>query len=203
MRDLLYDLSRPLRAIVKRWGPSRLKQAAWHAEYKRGRHVHGLRGLQRSRICDVIERYAGGGDVLDLGCGDGHVGLGLHPEKYHTYAGVDISEIGVREAVAKCQAVGEGRSEKNTFCAADISTYRPGHPVDIVLFKDSLYYVNRLEMLRVLSELQTFLKPSGVFIVEMDDVKRHGWIRDLIRQHFRVLEDSEDLQGDWMQLVFR
>src|ERR1041384_6107808 len=77
---MLFTVGKPFRAAAKRWGTRWLKSLAWRAEYRRGQHLHALTGPTRSRICDLLERYANGGDIMDLGCSDGHVGLGLDPE---------------------------------------------------------------------------------------------------------------------------
>ena len=201
--DLLFLLARPYRAIVKRWGPTWLKSMVWHQEFKRGQFLHDLKSIGRSRICNDIERYSNNGDILDLGCSDGHVGLGLELEKYNKYIGVDISEIGIREAFEKCRLSGKERSEKNSFHVGDISKYTPSSKFNVIMFKDSLYYINRLNIIKVLKRNQQYLMPNGVFIVEMDNIRRHEWIRDLIRTNFTVIEDNEETVKDFMVLIFR
>jgi SAM-dependent methyltransferase len=154
-------------------------------------------------LCDVVERYARGGDVLDLGCADGHVGLGLRPDRYSRYTGVDISDVAVAAAYELLRSVAPERESTNRFVACDVGTYVPDAAVDVVVFKDSLYYFPRPQLEAVLRHYQAFLKPGGAFVVEMDDIGRHHWIRDLIRQRFEVLEDHESTEKDFMTLAFR
>jgi SAM-dependent methyltransferase len=131
------------------------------------------------------------------------VGLGLDPRRYATYTGVDISPIAVEGAYRKVRDLGGARVERNSFVAAEVGTFVPSRPMDVVLFKDSLYYFTKLDLPGVLEHHRRFLKPTGVFIVQMNDLKRHDWIRDLIRKRFSVIEDLEYPTEDFMTLVFR
>ena len=76
-------------------------------------------------------------------------------------------------------------------------------PYRFVLFKDSLYYLTRRAITEALDHYQRWLEPAGVFVVQMDNIKRHGWIRDLIRQRCTMLEDIESVDEDWLAMVFR
>lgn len=201
--DLLFLLTSPFRAMAKRWGSTWLKSIVWHQEFKRGKYLHDMKSISRSRICNDIERYANNGDILDLGCSDGHVGLGLDLTKYNRYIGIDISEIGIQEASEKCRFAEKERCDKNSFHVGDIADYIPESKINVIMFKDSLYYINRLNIIRVLERNRQYLMPDGVFIVEMDNIRRHGWIRDLIRKNFKVLEETEAPDRDFMVLIFR
>lgn len=201
--DLAYRMTAPFRGLIKRYAPTFLKQMSWESEFKRGRHLHTLSADYRSRICDSIESHCRNGDVLDLGCSDGHIGFGLNLSKYASYTGVDISETAVREAGEKTRSIAPARTTKNTFVCADIGKYTPATSFDLILFKDSLYYFTARELPLVLEHYRAFLKPGGLFLVEMDDIERHRWISIFIRQHYAVLEDREDPQRDLALLVFR
>jgi SAM-dependent methyltransferase len=189
--DLAYRMTAPFRGLIKRYAPTFLKQMSWESEFKRGRHLHALSADYRSRICDSI------------GCSDGHIGFGLNLSKYASYTGVDISETAVREAGEKTRSIAPARITKNTFVCADIGKYTPAMSFDLILFKDSLYYFTARELPLVLEHYRAFLKPGGLFLVEMDDIERHRWISIFIRQHYAVLEDREDPQRDLALLVFR
>ena len=202
MIDLVYRILGPVRGVLKRWAPTRLKQIVWHAEFKRGKHLHDIPNHGKSEVCYYIEKYAEGGDVLDLGCADGHVGFGLDPEKCRSYTGVDISEVGVKQA--KCQRDSTSNPlPQMEFVVGDISKYIPSKPVDVILFKDSLYYIPKRKIIPVLHNLRKYLKSNGVFIVQMDNIKRHNWIRNLILANFDCLEDRVYRDRDFMRLIFR
>jgi SAM-dependent methyltransferase len=201
---LIFRLMAPIRALLKRGSPGFIKRAVWNSEFKRGHFLHdNLHKGYRSQICEKIEYYCRGGDILDLGCSDGHVGLGLKISEYSSYLGVDISEIAVKSAYEKLKAYGDERNGKNNFVVHDICNYKPKKKIDVIVFKDSFYYINKLQQLPVLYEYHTFLNPAGVFIVQMDNIARHGWIRDVIRVNFSILEDEESTENDYMRIIFR
>jgi len=201
--DRLYRLMRPVRGLTKRWGTTALKRAAWNAEFRRGEYLHDTAGSRRSRISDWVEAYCHGGHVLDLGCSDGHVALSLDPLKYTSYTGVDISPIGIQQAREKCLARQDSRATKNTFIVGDICSYRPEHSMDVILFKDSLYYVNRVTIASLLSRYRRSLTANGVFIVHMDNIRRHGWIEGLLETTFDIQERTSALDPTGRLLVFR
>jgi SAM-dependent methyltransferase len=188
---------------MKRWGSTPVKRVAWNVEFKRGEYSHEVNEGYRSRINNWVEQYCRHGHILDLGCSDGHVGLSLNPKEYASYTGVDVSEIGIQEAREKCRRAGGERYEKNVFLVGDICTYRPEHLMDVILFKDSLYYVNRIKIAGLLDRYGSSLTAGGVFIVHMDNIRRHGWIQLLIERHFEVVEKNSVLDPTGMLLVFR
>jgi len=201
--NTLYKVSSPLRAVIKRIGPQRMKQLVWDAEARRGGNIHRVDRSYRSAICDLIEKYSAGGHILDLGCSDGHVSVGLKDAAFASYDGVDISEISIREACKTRAAAAPPRAAKIRFHVGAIGNFTPATKLNVVLFKDSLYYLTRRAITEALDHYQQWLEPGGVFVVQMDNIKRHGWIRDMIRQRFTMIEDLESVEEDWMAMVFR
>lgn len=201
--NTLYQLSSPLRAVIKRIGPQSMKQLVWDAEARRGGNIHAVDASYRSTICALIEKYSAGGHILDLGCSDGHVAIGLNDRAFASYSGVDISEIAIGEALKKRAALSAARAGKLHFHVGEIGSFPPATRLNVVLFKDSLYYLTRKAINDALRHYQQWLDPEGVFVVQMDNIKRHGWIRDLIRQQFTIVEDIESVEEDWMAVVFR
>jgi len=99
--------------------------------------------------------------------------------------------------------VGPARAAKIHFHVGEIGSFTPATRLNVVLFKDSLYYLTRRAITEALDHYQQWLEPGGVFVVQMDNIKRHGWIRDLIRQRSTMIEDIESIDEDWMAMVFR
>lgn len=201
--DALFRLIGPFRALIKRRGPRWMRQLVWDADARRGTNLHPVDTGYRSAICDLIEKYSAGGNILDLGCSDGHVCLGLAASAFASYTGVDISEVALQEASRKRDAMGADRASKVRFEVGDIGTHVPAQPLEVILFKDSLYYLTRRDIITALHHYERFLRPEGVFVVQMDNITRHGWIRDLIRQTYKMVEDVEDREQDVMMMVFR
>lgn len=201
--DFAYRTVRPLRAVIKRWGPRWLKKIVWDADSRRGVNLHGVNQTYRSTICELVEKHVRGGHVLDLGCSDGHVSLGLDEARFASYTGVDISEVAIEEGLRKRAAMTAERRRKVAFHVGDIGSFTPPQPISVILFKDSLYYLPKHPLLNALAHYQQFLVPDGVFIVQMDDIARHGWIRELVRKSFDVIKDVESIEKDYMTFVFK
>lgn len=201
--EIVWQMARPVRAFLKRWGTSSMKQFAWKHDFQRGINIHNVEIGYRSAICDWVEKYALCGDVLDLGCSDGHVGHGLNLLAYSTYTGVDISNLAICAARVKLDCHDADRRAKIRFVQGDIATYHPVMRPSVVLFKDSIYYLNKADLINAIDHYRGCMSSDGVFIVQMDNVKRHGWIRELIIGKCEIIEDlvCEDL--DYMIIVFR
>lgn len=177
----------PARAIIKRWGSRTLREKVWDSEYRHG-DWPPCQDTQPPAVCEYIHRYANNGSVLDLGCGDGIIGAMLDETRYTDYIGVDISQIAIDSAMEASARL--GRERRNRYVLADISQYAPPAPVDVILFRQSIYYLTATQIPETLANLRQHLKPHGAFIVVMADVSRHGWIADLIRSRFVVREDN-------------
>jgi 2-polyprenyl-3-methyl-5-hydroxy-6-metoxy-1,4-benzoquinol methylase len=203
--NFIYNITKPIRGFLKRWGTSSVKQAIWDYENKtRKEFLHeNVDEKYRSRINDWIERYCHEGDILDLGCSDAHIGYSLNSDLYSTYTGVDLSKISIDAAINRQNKTGGWRLNKNRHVVHDISNYPIDHNMNVILFKDSLYYINKNELLNVLKYYQKKLKSGGVFIVHMDNIQRHEWIRKIIKENFTIIEENSKLDPTGVMLIFR
>ena len=93
--------------------------------------------------------------------------------------------------------------DKNRFFQSDVSSYVPSQQFDVILFRDSIYYVTRPNIRPTLERYSKYLKPSGVFIVRMDGGNKRGSIVDIIESNFNLLEKRVHEQPDAVVLVFR
>ena len=127
----------------------------------------------------------GVGRVLSLGCGAGHLereamrlGLGREIE------GVDVSEGAIEIARARAEAAGlHGISYR----AADLNhlEFPVGH-YDLVLFKQALHHIERLE--HVLDQVRRCLRPDGWFVLnEFVGPTRLQWTEPQLEEVNRLL----------------
>ncbi|WP_157248200.1 class I SAM-dependent methyltransferase [Nonomuraea typhae] len=108
-----------------------------------------------STVPDLIGKYARLPRILDLGCG-ATANLTLH--RYASYHGVDISRTAIRRARAL-------RRPGSTYEVADVLTYRPAAPYDVILLREVLYYFPDEQAVALLRRLAATLAPDGVVIV--------------------------------------
>ena len=196
---------RIVRAILKRWGGTKLKKHMWDIEFREGvwNYLDGIPSddpNQRDPILYLVDRYAFGGTVLDLGCGSGSTGFDLR-DNHVGYVGVDISEVAIRKAEA---TLGRDRTDahKKQYIAADITTFVPKTYFSVILFRESLYYVQRHRIGPMLSRYTAFLGAKGVFIVRLHDRFKYKYIVDLIHEQYLVVETNVPEAGKTIMLVF-
>lgn len=185
--------------ILKRWGNTSRRKSIWDEEFSSGKWDY-LENTSDDPIYSYLEKYCNGGIILDLGCGSGNTGNEMDASKYSSYTGVDISEWAVKRALARSES--NGREEKNKYVCADICRYTPGRRYDIILFRESIFYIPKSRIRVVLDRYSDYLKETGVFIVRMCDRKKYASIVRLIDKHYHVVDSSQANNANII-LVFR
>ncbi len=176
-----------LRAVKQKWGSSAAKRHLWDEEYGTGRWDH-CDHSPGARVYDYIEKYAREGDILDLGCGSGNTAAEIDGDQYRSYTGIDISEIALKKARARSQEL--GRSAKNQFLQSDIISVTPATKYDVILFRESIYYVPSRRIKAVLDHYKKYLTDKGVVIVNVGEhaTKNARLILEVIVENYQVVE---------------
>jgi 2-polyprenyl-6-hydroxyphenyl methylase/3-demethylubiquinone-9 3-methyltransferase len=126
----------------------------------------------------------------------------LDESSYRDYTGVDISEVALDKARRRTEE--NGRGEKCRFIQGDVMTYTPDKQFDVVLFRDSIYYIKRPRIKATLMRYAHWLKDSGVFIVRIWDGR--GKLRqfiEILESHFDIVEGYRHEESDAVVLVFK
>lgn len=109
----------------------------------------------------MTRAVASGPDILELGCGEGHLSLALAKQGCRV-TGLDLS--GDRIARARATAGAAGLSDRIAFSVADLNRVTlPGKAYTCVVAHDALHHILDLEHL--FSEIRKTLKPGGIFVV--------------------------------------
>jgi 2-polyprenyl-6-hydroxyphenyl methylase/3-demethylubiquinone-9 3-methyltransferase len=175
-----------LRGFLQRYGTESMKRRLWDSEYMRGRWNY-LETVAGDSLHPHVEKYANGGDILDLGCGLGNTGNQLSATAYRSYTGVDISDVAIEKARRKTEE--NDRSDKHEYFASDIVSHVPGREYDVILFGESIYYLPHGRITGVLDRYSMYLKPGGVFIVRIHDGRgRYQTIINAIESNFDIVE---------------
>jgi biofilm PGA synthesis N-glycosyltransferase PgaC len=185
--------------VLKRWGAPATKRSIWDDEFTRGQWDY-LEHTADDPIYHYLDRYCDHGSILDLGCGSGNTGCEMEPSRYGQYTGVDISEQAVQRA--RTRSMSDQRHEKNEYVCADISRYEPRQRYDVILFRESLFYVPRPQIVALLERYRSWLTERGVFIVRMCDRKRYHGIVRRIEQNYCIVDSSPAVDANII-LVFR
>ena len=190
-----------LRGLLQAYATENIKRYLWNIEFS-GSRWDCLDLTQGDCVYRYIEKYANNGSILDLGCGSGNTGTELDKTKYRQYMGVDISDMAIEKAQRRSEET--GRAEKNRFFQSDILSYAPTQQYDLILLRDSIYYIPRQKIKAMLSRYMKYLKEGGVLIVRMfDGSGKHRTIVDTIERNFNIVERYSPDQSKTVIIVFR
>lgn len=190
-----------VRGILLSKGTPGIKRSLWNSEFASGRWDK-LARTQDDCLYPHLEKYADGGSILDLGCGLGNTGAELAGSAYTHYTGVDISDVAIE--MAKGRAEQDGRAEKNQYFQADIVTYEPTQQFDVILFRESIYYVAGPPLKGTLTRYANFLKPGGVFIVRLwTGAGKYADIVEFVEANCAVVEKHVSESSGPVILIFR
>jgi 2-polyprenyl-3-methyl-5-hydroxy-6-metoxy-1,4-benzoquinol methylase len=185
--------------LFKKWGSFSTKKALWDAEFASGKWDF-LEHSMDERLYYYLEKYSNNGDILDLGCGAGNTGNEIADSKYRRYIGVDVSEIAIRQAVDR--SLKNHRQHKNEYICDDLFSFEPTGTYQVILFRESLFYLPTSRISGVLEGYSKHLNESGVFVVSMyKSAKRRSLIR-LIENRYQIVDRSSPDDAD-VVLVFR
>ena len=192
--------------LLKRYGNLRARKRIWDAEFRAGQwdYLERKRSVSASKdaVYHFLHQYSGNGNILDLGCGTGKTGFEMDDDKYSCYTGVDVSDVAIERAYSRCKE-SERSLKKNEYFAADIVNYIPQRQYRIILFRESIYYVRRFQIKKMLRHYAKHLDEDGVFIVRMCDHRRYKAITKLIEKNFKVMEKYTEGDHGTIIIVFR
>jgi glycosyltransferase involved in cell wall biosynthesis len=184
--------------VFKKWGSPATKKAIWDGEFARGQWDY-LDHTAGDLIYAYLHKYSKHGSILDLGCGSSNTGNEIDVSAYRHYTGVDISEKAIEKAHAR--TLGD-RKSKNEYVCADLTLYVPKMRYDVILFRESIFYIPVSRIKGVLERYAPSLTPGGVFIVRMCDRRKYGGIVQVIGSCREVIEASPSSDPN-IVLVFR
>lgn len=190
-----------LRLALQVYGTGTVKAFLWNREFSRGRW-DCLDSSMGDVVYPYIEKNANRGSILDLGCGSGSTGNELGISAYGDYTGVDISALAIDKAKTRTEA--NGRADKNDYYQSDIFSYLPARQFDVILFRDSIYYIALPKIKGVLDRYSKYLKQEGVFIVRLWSAEgKYRRIVEAIESNFAVVEKYFSSESSSAVIVFR
>ena len=193
--------ARKWRRLIQYYGPARMKREQWDREFKQGRWDY-LTDTANDRLYPILEKYARGGSLLDLGCGLGNTPNEMAKGSYERYMGVDISEEAVEMARKRTEE--NGRADNTSFAQGDVSAYVPDAKYKVILFRESTYYMPLSSLKKTMERYADFLEERGVFIVRMSDrMKSAPKIWGILEENFRIVEKHRFESIPATILVFR
>lgn len=188
-------------ALLQIYGTRRTKKALWDTEFAGGKWAC-LDETSGDIVYPIIDEWAHGGSILDLGCGSGNTANELRPGAYQSYTGVDISSVALERAKARCTS--NDRFDMVRFVQSDVLTYIPTEEFNVILFRESIYYIATNKIRSLLMRYAKYLGEKGVFIVRVWNTSgRYKRIVDLIEKHFEIIETKASPRSSSFVMVFR
>ena len=201
--NLVVKVRNVLRGFKQVWGKSSTKRQLWDTEYAAGRW-NVLDHTEGAVLYDYLQKYASDGSILDLGCGSGNTANEV-TFQYRRYVGVDVSAVAVQKATDRSAL--NGRSARNSYAAEDVLAYVPEGKFDVILLRESVYYISPLHLKGMFLRYSAFLNPKGVFIITIGEhgtkKARRDKIYKLIDENFNVVERITSPGSDDAIVVFR
>lgn len=183
--------------IVTRFAPSGfagLRRLALDANYQSGKWLF-LRNSARPEMVALVETYTNRGRILDVGCGTGALAAAISPERYSHYHGIDLSTAGID--YAKQRGLPHA-----TFELVDIHQFQNSQQYDLIVFEETLYYVNPLKRRTLLLTYASMLATGGTIIVTLADPKRFESLMNMVKHDYEVIEDRPFHNSRRRLLVF-
>ena len=165
------------------------KEGAWNVLYQLHEQAHYAASLF------YVVHLRPMPSILDVGCGEGLFYRWLKPFGYSHYTGIDLSEV----AIANCASYCDG---KTNFTAANAEEYVPETIFDVILFNESLYYLD--EPGKVMERYGTYLAEDGFFVVSLWRNARSEAIRRFLKSKFLLIDETivTNSKGSWFCIAF-
>jgi SAM-dependent methyltransferase len=166
--------------VLTRFGGTGLRDYAMSQNYVSGRWQFQNGNMVPDMVA-LVEKHAKQGAILEMGCGTGRLAGALRPDAYTRYVGIDVSEEGLKQAR-------ERQIPRATFVQGDIEAFSTEETFDLIVFEETLYYVNPLKRRRVLRRYAQMLRPQGVLLITIHDPRRFRGTVKMIEDECDVLE---------------
>ena len=193
----LFDFFLSLRGatyITRRFGGDSLKRYVMDYKYRRRQWGTGSSD-NFPFVVDLVRQSARGGKILELGCGDGRLIANLPPHCYTYYTGLDLSPIAIERAGAR-------KLPRTRFESGDMQTHHWNDCYDLIVFDESIYYLDSKRFAAHLQRLLGYLNRDGRVLATICQPRRFHRIVDLIRQQYLVLDEGTHAGSSRYLVVF-
>ena len=137
----------------------------------------------------MVEKLAGGGRVIEFGCGEGHLAALIDPGCYSQYIGYDLASVAV------ATANGRSISDRCRFGVQNMATWPGDRDVSLVVAEECLYYLRPAELQHFLAAVVASLKSDGAMIGTFHDPVRYPETLGACRSRFARCEELADASG--------
>ena len=166
LRRLAWRAARELGGRAARW--------AWDDQFRRGRWQF-IADERSPTTVQLVARHAGGGRVVELGCGEGGLAQLLPPGSFSSFYGIDISTVAIERARARNLA-------HCTFDAMALEDWGGDSNVNCLVAEEVLYYLSPPARSDVLKRCLASLAPEGLLLAIVHDSDRYAELMAEVRR---------------------
>jgi SAM-dependent methyltransferase len=177
--------------LATRLGGRTLRRWSFDEKFRTGEW--NFASAPASELVQIVERYAGGGSILMLGCGTGSLAGALAPGSFDSFLGLDFSP----EAIARASRFA---SDKIRFEVGDMLIFRSEQKFNVILLSESLYYLKPWQRRKLVMRAARMLGPAGRIIVTVAQAARFARMLDMLRRTFRV-DEERNFSGSSRRLM--
>ncbi len=174
--------------VANRWGPRRLRAWCQNDQYRTGRWAR-LAGGRRPAVVALVSELAAGGDVVEFGCGEGHLARAVDPACYSTWVGYDIAALAVEGARQRSE------SDRCRFQVLDCTAWPGASGVQLIVAEECLYYLHGSDLHRFLERCRASLAPDGAMLVTFSRAGRHPEAEAACELAFPAVDLVDDPAG--------
>lgn len=159
--------------------------ADWEAQWQQGHWDYLVSEDELPRyalLTGYIRAVSPPPNVLDVGCGHGHLLTVLGPGVISRYHGIDISSDAIARARTRC-------SGDATFEVADLTTWRASSRFDVVVINEVLYYIS--DPVAAMERYEGVLHRGGLLIISMFRHANTRLIWRALRRRFPLVNAAE------------
>ncbi len=117
-------------------------------------------GKPSAEIVRLAHTLAGGGSILDMGCGEGRNAIFLAEKGFQVDA-IDISQAGI----AKLLRIAGDRDLKINAWVEDMTTFQFNQSYDLIISHGVLHLVERDDWRQLIPRIKKSTRPGGVNVV--------------------------------------
>lgn len=174
--------------VANRWGSRRLRAWSQNDQYRRGRWAR-LAGARRPAVVGLVTELAASGDVVEFGCGEGHLACAVDPASYGTWIGYDIAALAVETAR------GRAGSDRCRFEVLDCTAWPGASGLQLIVAEECLYYLRGTDLRRFLERCRDSLAPGGAMLATFSRAGRHPETEAACGLVFPAVEVIDDPDG--------
>jgi hypothetical protein len=168
LQRAMWRLTRAVSERGRRW--------SWDSQFQNGRWDHIREKAPEVIAC--VERWSGGGKLVELACGEGVLPQVVRPGTFSEYLGVDISEVATEPRCKKPPTAG--------FVLGDLKRGGTGS----AMRRSRSVCTTRGRQERLLRVALESVAPDGVVMVAIHDRQKHVKLVEWVESSFPLMESS-------------